>query len=501
MTVSAQMTRLSPELLKDLPIGVQGPAYDRAAVRPGILHLGVGAFHRAHQALYVDQVLAAGELDWGIIGASLRSADVPAQLNPQQGLYGVMVRSAGRDELRLVGAIDRVLHAPTELEALLDWIADPRIRIITLTVTEKGYCHDPATGNLLLGHPGVLADLSRQQAPVTALGILAAGLQRRQQRGAGPVTLLSCDNLPSNGKTLARVLSQFVRDYDASLSDWLASQVSFPSSMIDRIVPATKPEDLLRAQELSGVVDQGLVVTEPFSQWVVEDNFIAGRPAFESVGVQMVAEVEAYEEIKLRFLNGAHSMLAYSGFLAGYGTIAEVMRRPAFVELIRQFWQNEVLPQAKIPDGFDIADYQQQLAERFSNPALRHTTRQIAMDGSQKIPQRWLATLRGQLTKNGSVRWLSFGLVCWLRYVSALDEQGKAIDVQDPLADQLAAIAKASAEDTATFVRDMLSVTAVFGEDLRESHRLIVSVTDWLIAMRSQGTEIALAQALKLPHR
>lgn len=492
------MQRLTNAQLDDLPIGIRAPAYARAGVTPGILHLGVGAFHRAHQAVYVDDILAAGDTRWGIVGASLRSQSVPDQLNPQQGLYSLMVRSAGADDVRIIGAIDRVLHAPTEREALLDWIADPRIRVVTLTITEKGYCHDPATGNLLADHPGVIADLADASESVTALGYLCAGLQRRKARGAGPVTLLSCDNLPSNGKTLAKVLTQFARDYDPQLAEWLNDNVSFPSSMIDRIVPATRAEDYQQYAEMAGFDDQGLVVTEPFTQWVVEDNFIAGRPAFESVGVQMVADVEAYEDIKLRCLNGAHSLLAYSGYLAGCKTIAETMTQPAFQQLLTAFWRDEVTPQVEVPEGFDLQAYQQQLAQRFKNPALKHTTWQIAMDGSQKIPQRWLATLRGQLSGTGSVRWLSFGLACWMRYVAGVDESGETIDVQDPLAKTLAQIASTHSEDTRAWVSAILSVTSVFGEDLHTNHRLQVSVADWLVAMRSQGTLAALSASLKL---
>lgn len=492
------MQRLTNALLDDLPIGIRAPAYARADVTPGILHLGVGAFHRAHQAVYVDDILASGDTGWGIVGASLRSQSVPDQLNPQQGLYSLMVRSAAADDVRIIGAIDRLLHAPSEREALLDWIADPRIRIATLTITEKGYCHDPATGNLLADHPGVVADLAKPTESVTALGYLCAGLQRRKARGAGPISLLSCDNLPSNGKTLAKVLRQFARDYDPQLAEWLDDNVSFPSSMIDRIVPATRAEDYQQYAQLAGFDDQGLVVTEPFTQWVVEDNFIAGRPAFESVGVQMVSDVEAYEDIKLRCLNGAHSLLAYAGYLSGCKTIADTMSKPAFQQLLAAFWRDEVTPQVDVPEGFDLQAYQRDLAQRFKNPALKHTTWQIAMDGSQKIPQRWLATLRGQLSGSGSVRWLSFGLACWMRYVAGADESGEAIDVQDPLAEKLAQLARDQGEDTRAWVMAVLSVTSVFGEDLRTNHRLQVSIADWLVAMRSQGTLAALNTSLKL---
>ncbi|MDN3637543.1 mannitol dehydrogenase family protein [Simiduia curdlanivorans] len=488
--------RLNQQQLKRLPADIILPQYDRSQVKAGILHIGTGAFHRAHQAVYVDDVLALEGGDWGIVGSSLRSKSVAEQLNPQDGLYTVLVRDSARLQTRVIGSVLNVLYAAEQSEELLDTLANPSIKIVTLTVTEKGYCHDPATGNLLINHRDVTADLQPNAIPKTLLGWLCRGLQRRKAAGFTGLTLLSCDNLPNNGRVLKKVLLQFSQRVDPALAVWIEKSVSFPCSMIDRIVPATTEEDRLFAAQTLACRDEGLVVTEPFSQWVIEDNFIAGRPAFEKVGVQMVSDVTAYEEIKLRFLNGAHSLLAYAGFLAGYQYIAQVVAQENFVAAVQDFWKSEVLPSVYVPLDFDIDAYQSQLLARFSNSALRHKTWQIAMDGSQKIPQRWLNTLRSQLASGGEITWLVFALANWIRYVRGYDEQGQVIDVQDPLALELRDLYRQYDKNYPKLVQGFLRLEQIFDVDLVDNERLSMALAEQLEHLAVDGVTVCLGRLL-----
>ena len=490
------MKRLSSETQALLPAAVARPSYDRAQLKAGIVHLGTGAFHRAHQAVYVERVVAKFGGDWGIIGSSLRSRGVADQMNPQDGLYTVVVRDTDQESMALIGCVKEVIFAPEQPQLLIDVIANRDIKILTLTITEKGYCHDPASGNLLLSHPGVQQDLADLTAPVTALGYMCAGLKARFEQGNGAITLLSCDNLPNNGKVLKKVLLQFAQQVDATLADWIAKNVSFPCSMIDRIVPATTDADKARIEAVLGLRDEAMVVTEPFTQWVVEDNFAAGRPAFEAVGVQMVADVTAYEEIKLRFLNGAHSMLAYSGYMAGFDFIYQVMQSAPLVAALERFWRTEVEPTVEAPDAMNLGDYQRQLSARFANAALAHKTYQIAMDGSQKIPQRWLNTLRAQLASGGSITLLSFGLANWIRYVGGVNEQGAAITVQDPMAAVLRDVHQQHGSSHSDLVAAILRLEDIFGADLAANTRLSSALVGWLDQLQRLGTLEALRQAL-----
>ena len=390
--------RLSDGTLAGLPADVDRPRYARPEVTPGIVHLGIGAFHRAHQAVYVDDALAAGERDWGIVAASLRSPETRDALGPQDGLYTLAVRSAAGESLRVMGSVLDVRVAPEDPDGLIAAMTDPRVRIVTLTVTEKGYCHDPATGTLNEDHPGIRADLARPQRPGTAPGFLAEALRRRRAAGTAPFTVLTCDNLPANGTTVRRVVSRYAALLDRDLGAYVADRVAFPATMVDRIVPATTPTDTAAIAARLGVADAWPVIAEPFSQWVIEDRFPQGRPAFEAYGAELVADVAPYETMKLRLLNGSHSTLAYLGYLAGYETIADTMADTSFRRLVRGLMDEETGPTLDLPPGADVGRYKDALIARFANPALRHRTWQIAMDGSQKLPQRLLAaTARDRL--------------------------------------------------------------------------------------------------------
>lgn len=482
------MTRLSLEALPALPAEVAQPAYDIRAARVGIVHLGVGAFHRAHQAVYVDDRLAAGETDWAICGASLRSAETNHALEPQNGLYTVAVLSAEGDALRVVGSLRRLIVAPADPQALLSVMCDPRVRIVTLTVTEKGYCHDPATCRLDETHPDIRRDLRGPHAPSSAPGFIVEALARRRMGGAAPFTVLSCDNLPSNGATARNVVTRLAALRDRDLGRWVEDEVAFPSTMVDRIVPATTDEDRAQVAAQLGAEDAWPVVTEPFSQWVVENHFPSHRPRFEECGATMVANVAPYELAKLRLLNGSHSTLAYLGCLAGYETIADAMADANFARLISELMETESAPTLDAAAAGDLKPYMRELQARFRNPALRHRTWQIAMDGSQKLPQRLLGTVRARLAKNQPIDRLALGVAAWMRYVTGIDEKGHPINVRDPLAARLRAIADREGLDAARLARALADVREVFGADLAGDSRFLSPVTAALAKLIAMGS-------------
>jgi fructuronate reductase len=485
--------RLNDDSLTDLPAGVQRPAYDRRAVKTGIVHLGVGAFHRAHQAVYTDDVLSR-DPSWGIVAASLRSPDTYDALQPQDGLYTLSVRSQDGEALRVIGAIRRVIVAPREIEDLLDVMADPQTRIVTLTVTEKGYCHDPATGTLNEAHPDVVHDLAYLKTPKSAPGFIIEALRRRRMAGLPPFTVLTCDNLPSNGRTVKRVLTRFAELVDPELGRFVADEVSCPSTRVDRIVPATSDQDRERIGTALGVGDAWPVVTEPFTQWVIEDQFPQGRPAWERSGAEFVSDVEPYEHMKLRLLNGSHSTLAYLGYLAGYETVADTMADDAFVRLIRSLMDEEVTPTLHMPPGADLESYKSALIQRFKNPALKHRTWQIAMDGSQKLPQRLLGTVRDRLRSNAPIRRLSLGVAAWMRYVTAVDETGAAIDVRDPMAARLREAAERAGGSPEGLAHELFAIREIFGDDLPGDVRFTGEVTANLIRLYELGAKRTVAE-------
>ncbi|WP_245454252.1 mannitol dehydrogenase family protein [Aquabacter cavernae] len=488
--------RLSDATLPRLPAAIARPRYDRSAAKVGMVHLGVGAFHRVHQAVYADDLLAAGHMDWAICGASLRSPDTSEALDPQDGLYTLCVRSGAGDDLRVIGSLKRTLVAPRDPAALLAAMADPAVRIVSLTVTEKGYCHDPASGELDEANSDILADLATPQRPRSAPGLLVEALRLRRAAGLAPFTVLCCDNLPANGETVARVTRRLAALRDADLGAYVAGEVAFPSTMVDRIAPATTDADRAFVAERLGVSDAWPVMAEPFSQWVIEDHFPNGRPPFEDVGVEMVADVAPFEHMKLRLLNGAHSSLAYLGYLAGCETIADTMALPAFARLVERLQDEEMTPTLHVPGGTDIAAYKRALRARFRNPALRHRTWQIAMDGSQKLPQRLLAAARERLAAGADIRFIALGVAGWMRYVTGRDEQGSPIDVRDPLAARLRAAAEGAGDDAARRATALLEVREVFGADLPGDPRFVAAVTGHLTALQSRGAAATVAAAV-----
>ena len=485
------MTRLSQKNLANLSKGIAVPGYDRAKVTPGIVHLGIGAFHRAHMAVYVDDLLA-GDPSWGIVGASLRRPDTKEALEPQDGLYTIAVRDAGGTHPRVIGSILSVMDANTQREALLTLMADPAIRIVSLTVTEKGYCYAPATGELDQNHADIVHDLANPAAPRSAPGMLVEALARRKAAGVAPFTVMSCDNLPSNGATAKRIVTRFAALRDPELGEWL-SQVAFPSTMVDRIVPSTTDEDRAEVAKLIGAQDAWPILTEPFTQWVIEDNFPGGRPAFETVGAQLVEDVEPFEHMKLRMLNGSHSTMAYAGYLGGYEYIADVMGDAAYAKLVHGLMTEEVMPTLDMP-GTDLGAYRDQLLERFRNPALKHRTWQIAMDGSQKLPQRLLGTIRDRLKAGQGIERLALGVAAWMRYVTGVDEEGSEIDVRDPHALKMLAIATDAGDDPVALFEGLSAMTEVFGTDMAENAIFRSAVIGHLESLYDEGARATVSK-------
>jgi fructuronate reductase len=484
------MDRLSNATLDRLPKSIQKPGYDRSAIATGIVHLGLGAFHRAHQAAYTDTLLA-DDPRWGILGVSLRSADTRDALQPQDGLYSVSAAD-GRDiKRRVVGALTGIMVAPEDPAGLIARLADPAARIVSTTVTEKGYSHDPATGALREDDVDIRHDLLHGDRPRTTLGTIVGGLKRRRAANIPPFTVLACDNLPSNGHTLRGLVIRFAELADPELAKWIGDEVHFPSTMVDRIVPATTDDDRASVAAALGLEDAWPIMTEPFAQWVVEDDFVLGRPDWDQAGATFVADVAPYELMKLRLLNGAHSTLAYLGYLMGRETVAAAMQEPGLARLIEEMMRLEVTPTLPPLQGFDVAAYCKSLLDRFRNPALQHRTWQIAMDGSQKLPQRLLETIRGRMAKGQPIDRLALGVAAWMRYVTGIDEKGRPIDVRDPLAPRLKALADEAGPVTERLAPTLFSIREVFGTDLPANPRFTLRVEaalDQLFAVGARAT-------------
>ncbi|MFM6853678.1 MAG: mannitol dehydrogenase family protein [Sphingopyxis sp.] len=433
--MSIPTMRLSTATLSRLPDGVARPAYDRAAQAVGIVHIGIGAFHRAHQAAYTDDAMNAGDRNWAIMGVSLRSTDVRDQMAPQDGLYTLTQRSAAGDAARLIGAVQGALHAPSDPQAVIARIAAPQCAIVSLTVTEKGYCR-AADGTLDFENPAVASDVLGQAAPASIYGYLARGMASRRAAGLPGITILCCDNLSHNGRVVAALLTQFLDRVDPSLSAWFRAECACPSTMVDRIVPATTADDRARTAAALGMVDDAAVVTEPFRQWVIEDSFAGPRPRWDVAGAQFVADVGPYETAKLRMLNGAHSAIAYIGLMRGHEYVHQAMGDGAIAPLVRQLMLNEAAATLAPADGQDLPAYAQSLIDRFANSALPHRLIQIAMDGTQKIPQRWLETAAWHQQHGGApCPAILTAYAAWLAFVRA-----DIFPVADPMADALAAM-------------------------------------------------------------
>lgn len=460
------------------------PAYDPATATVGVVHLGVGNFFRAHQAVYLDEALAAGETGWGICGVSLRNADTRDALAPQDGLYTVVARDAAATKGRIIGALRELLVAPESPEAVIGRLADPATRWVTLTITEKGYGHrggrelDPT-------HPEIAHDLANPGRPRSAVGLLHRAAAQRRDRGLSGLTVLSCDNLSGNGRLLQRLLTDFDRASGGGLAGWIDDHLAFPDTMVDRIVPRTTEEDRRLAIQVTGRDDRWPIVTEPFRQWVIENRFHGPRPELERSGVQIVDDVEPWERMKLRLLNAAHSTIAWLGMPAGLATVDAAVAHPTIHRLVDRLWRDEVIPTLPPDIAAAAPDYCRALMARFANPGLAHRTAQIAMDGSQKLPLRILPSLRARRHARLPAPALTLAVAAWIRYLGGNDEAGESFRPDDPLAEQLMPLAAQA--DPARAARDILAVSAVFGDSSADAG-LVDAVAQSLQSLRQLGS-------------
>jgi len=475
--------RLDELTALDLPAAVARPAYDRHAVATGIVHLGLGAFHKAHQAVVYDAALNGGDLRWGVLGASLRSRGVRDQLAPQGGLYTVTARDGDDAQTRLIGALQGVLVAPEDPAQLVAAMSDAQVHLVTLTVTEKGYKLDPAAGALIHDDPDLAADLKSLDRPRTAPGFIVAALAKRHAAGLKPFTTLSCDNLPHNGSRLREAVLALAAHHDPALRDWIDTHGAFPATMVDRIVPATEEADIAALEARIGLIDRAMVKTEPFSQWVIEDRFVGERPDFAALGVQLTDSVAPWEDAKLRMLNGAHSGIAYVGGLAGIEFVHQFVALPAGRAFVEGLW-DESAETLSPPPGLDVPAYRAALMGRFANSALNHRTRQIAMDGSQKLPQRLLAPILARLDRGLKVDTLALAVAAWMRWQEGRDDNGEAYVVDDPLAPRTAGSGNLSAGGARG---GLLAIDAIFPPRLAEHPGFRKTLIDALAALRAKG--------------
>jgi fructuronate reductase len=466
------LVRLSDQTLAQASPGVIRPGYDRAATRVGVVHFGPGAFHRAHQAYYFDRMLAR-DPGLAISAVSLNSDTVRQALEPQDGLYSLTEREA-EPTIRVIGAIREVLTAPRTPDAVFARLCDPEVRLVTATVTEKGYSLTPG-GDLDDAHPAIRADLDGANPPKTLMGWLVEGLARRRAAGHGGLAVISCDNLPANGERFARAVGQFAEARgDAGLTRWIAGEVRFPSTMVDSITPAT--DEALRAEAAGwlGLADAWPIQRERFVQWVVAGDLGAEAQAFAGAGVILTGDVAAFERAKLRLLNGAHSTLAYVGLRLGYQSVSDAMGDAGLAGFVERLMRQDMAASLDPIPGFDVAAYIDQILARFRNPAIVHKLAQIAWDGSQKLPIRLLAALSEALSAGRPIDRLAVGVAGWMQFVRRQAVAGG--EIVDPLAAQLTRIGRACTGEAADDVAAFLGLRAVFPVDLAADPRVRASL-------------------------
>ena len=470
---------------------VEAPSYDRDLVTPGVVHIGVGGFHRAHQAMYLDRLMNKGQaLDWGICGVGVLAADrkMAEALDAQDGLYTLVLKhSDGTYEPRVIGSIVEYLFAPDDPEAVIEKMAAPSTRIVSLTITEGGYNISDVTGEFDAANPGVMADLEPGAVPRTAFGLVTEALRRRRERGVLPFTVMSCDNLQGNGHRARQAFATFARLRDAELGDWVEREVQFPNCMVDRITPVTTDADRAEVTERFGIEDRWPVVCEPFTQWVLEDAFTDGRPPYEEAGVQIVDHVEPYELMKLRLLNVGHQGLAYFGYLCGYRLAHDAAQDPLFQAFLLGYMDEEATPTLAPVPGVDLGEYKHTLIERFSNPEIRDTIARLCAETSDRIPKWLVPVIRQQLASGGEIRRSAAIVASWARYAEGVDEQGEPIEVVDRLADSLIALARRQREEPDVFI----SNRQLFG-DLVDDERFRAAYLSALDSLHARGARATL---------
>ncbi|MGB3258102.1 MAG: mannitol dehydrogenase family protein [Ornithinimicrobium sp.] len=490
------MTRLSQASLKDFDSALSVPTYDRSAVTRGIVHFGVGGFHRAHEAMYTDRLMEAGKgQDWGICGVGVLPHDrkIVETLNAQDGLYTLVIKHPdGERESRVIGSIIEMLFAPDDPAAVLEAMSDPATRIVSLTITEGGYLVNQVTGEFDAKDESIQSDLEGGSAPTTAFGFIVEALRMRREAGVDPFTVMSCDNLPGNGDTARTMITAFARLKDPDLADWMTEHVPFPNCMVDRITPVTSSEDIEALAESTGVEDEWPVVCEPFTQWVLEDDFVSDRPAWEEVEAQLVDDVVPFELMKLRLLNASHQALCYLGVLDGYTYAHEVCQDELFVKFLLGYMEHEgsaTLPH--VPDT-DLEEYRQTLIERFANPEVRDTLARLCAESSDRIPKWLVPVIQHNLEHDGPIEHSALIVASWARYAEGEDEQGNPIKVVDRIKDRVMAAAAKQDEDPIAFLRD----PDLFG-NLSENERFTHAYQEHLDVLHSGGARASLERLVR----
>ncbi|MDR6559643.1 mannitol 2-dehydrogenase [Arthrobacter pascens] len=491
------MTKLNARALSGLPETLAVPRYDRTELTTGIVHFGVGGFHRAHQAMYLDRLMNDGKaLDWAICGVGVLPHDATMKqvMDAQDCLYTLVLKNPdGTREGRVVGSIKEYLFAPEDPEAVIEKMASAEVRIVSLTVTEGGYNFHHVTGEFDAANPDVVHDLEPGAAPRTTFGLVTAALARRRERGLAPFTVMSCDNIQGNGDVARKMFTAFATLKDPALGAWVSENVPFPNSMVDRITPVTTDADRSAIADEFGVEDAWPVVCEPFAQWVLEDHFSLGRPDFEDVGVQVVDDVEPYELMKLRLLNASHQGQCYFGYLAGYRYAHEACQDPLFVRFLMDYMDLEATPTLAPLPGVDLPLYKRTLIERFANEHVRDTLARLCAESSDRIPKWLVPVIRINLENDGEISRSAAIVASWARYAEGVDEAGQPIDVVDRLKGTLMAAAARHGDDALAFLRNR----EVFG-DLVDNARFTEAYLTTLDALRTRGARAAVEQLVAL---
>ncbi|MBB3038300.1 mannitol dehydrogenase family protein [Hoyosella altamirensis] len=482
---------LGAATLASLPTNVSTPTYNRDQITTGIIHFGVGGFHRAHQAMYIDALLCAGKAaNWGICGVGVMPGDkrMKDALDAQDGLYTLVARHAdGSWDARIIGSIIDYLYAPDDPEAVIEKMAARSTRIVSLTVTEGGYNLQHDTGEFNASNPAVQHDLTSDEPPATTFGLVIEALARRRDRGLPSFTVMSCDNIEGNGDVARKVFTAYAELKDPSLAEWMRANTTFPNSMVDRITPVTTPEVTTQVAERLGIDDRWPVVAEPFTSWVLEDDFADGRPDLDEAGVHLVDDVAPYELMKLRLLNASHQGLCYFAYLAGYRFVHEAASDPLFSQFLLDYMNREATPTLKPVPGVDLDDYKKTLIERFSNPEIADTIARLCAESSDRIPKWLLPVVRENLASGGDVRLSAAIVASWARYAEGVDEQGQPIEVVDQLRDSLMPLAQRQHEESLAFVKN----TSVFGT-LAEEPRFTEAYTWALGSLHDNGARATL---------
>ena len=487
--------RLCEAMLSRVPADVKKPAYNRSALSAGVVHVGLGAFHRAHQAPVFEKLIEQGDMSWGVAGASLRSAAIGDTLAAQDGLFSLFIEEDERRSASIIGTTLEVIVARKDPNRLIEAIASPTTQIVTITITEKGYKLDPSSGQLMDEDCDVKADLASLGRPATIAGYLAAGLRLRRDRAMSPITIASCDNMTDNGRKLSRAVVRVARGHDERLGDWIEQHCSFPNSMVDRIVPATTENDIAGAAAMLGVLDLATVRTEPFFQWVIEDRLIGAARELGRTDIEITSDLAPWERAKLRLLNGAHSAMAYLGGLAGVHTVDAFVAHQWGERFITLLW-DEMEPTLAPPPELSLIEYRAALMRRFSNRALCHQLRQIAIDGSQKLPQRLLAPASELIARGKKPDAAALAIAAWMHWQSGRNDQDRRFTVDDPLASTTARLV-AGATNTREYVRALMSLTSIFPAALGSDAGFAELIENHLRNLQRSGARATVEQFVR----